>query len=362
MQKFLASFIFLLLFIAVGYSQNPTSQPTPPETDINVVTEEIKLSFSAVNYKGYRSLGLTKDDVVITENGRLHQAESVRQVPANVLFVLDVGNEISYAKRSRTTSETAWKLVKALSDNDSVAVMQYGDKVEMLSDWTKDKVKLKKVLRPTKLGYGKHSMFHLAMQKAIDFFDKTPLENRHLILITDGVDSLNNPEMKDSITRRLLSSDINVHVISYTILQKQSIQGKKVKSGGSRRSQLPPGAGLPEHLKVPSSGGVTINLDREMIRHRKKEIQKLENSEKFLTTLAKDTNGDIFLPETPDEMIENMARLASYIDSQYVLTYIPKNSLENAPDGEIRNIRVTSKKSGVYIQTKRKYVVRKVKE
>ena len=104
MQKYLASFIFLLLFVAFGYSQTPTPNPTPPETDINVVTEEIKLSFSAVNYKGYRSLGLTKDDVVITENGRLHQAESVRQVPANVLFVLDVGNEISYAKRSKTTS------------------------------------------------------------------------------------------------------------------------------------------------------------------------------------------------------------------------------------------------------------------
>ncbi len=363
--QFVFSFLIIIFsLVAINFSQIPEPQPTPPDGDINITTEEIKLNISAVTDRGYNASGLTIDDVIINENGRLHQATSVRKIPANVLFVLDVGNEISYAKRSKTTAETARNLINALQEDDSIAVMQYGDKVEILSDWTKDKLKLNKVLGEHKLGFGRHSRFDLALETAIDFFDKTPIENRHLILITDGIDSLNDPKTKDSITKRFLSSDINFHVISYTFLQKQSIKGEKIVKvgGGARKSNLPPGAGLPDYQKVPAGGSVSINMDREMIRHRKSEVNRLETSEKYLMTLAKDTNGQIFIPETLEEMTDKMGRIASYIDSQYVVTYTPNNPLEEAPDGEVRNIKVTSKKPGVYIQSSRKYVVYKVKE
>lgn len=361
--QFLLSFWIILFSLAtVGFSQDTQPQPTPPDTDINITTEEIKLNISAVTNNGYTALGLTVDDVVISENGRLHQATSVRQIPANVLIVLDVGNEISAAKRNKITAETASNLVNALNFEDTVAVIQYGDKVEILSDWTKDRLALSKILKRNKLGFGKRSMFNQAVSEAVDFFEKTPIENRHLILITDGIDSLNNAEARDLLTKRLLSSDINVHVISYTKLQRQEIQGNKTVSVGRMKTQPQiPGIGPPEGMP-PVGGSVSINLDREMIRHRKMQVSRLLASEAFLTTLAENTNGEIYLPETPDEMPDKMGNLASYIDSQYVVTYTPNNPLEEAPDGEIRNIRVTSKKSGVYIQSSRKYVVSKVEK
>jgi VWFA-related protein len=362
MRKY--QFIFtncLILFslAVVGFSQTP--EPTPPDNDINITTEEIKLNISAVTNSGQTALGLTVDDVVISENGRLHQATSVRQIPANVLFVLDVGNEISYAKRNKITAKTARNLVNALDAEDSIAVIQYGDKVETLSDWTKDKSALNKILGDNKLGLGKHSRFNLAVTTAVDFFAERPLENRHLILITDGIDSQNDAEARDLLIKRLLSSDINVHVISYTRLQQQSIKGlKTVNVGGIKRQPQAPGIGPPEGLP-PVGGSVSINLDREMIRHRKKQLGDIVASEEFLTTLAENTNGEIFLPETSDEMTDKMGNLAKYIDSQYVVTYTPNNPLEDAADGEIRNIQVTSRKSGVYIQSSRKYVVLKEK-
>lgn len=363
MRKFrFLFFAFVILFAlnVIAFSQTPELQPTPPDDQIKIVTEEIRLNISAVNRYGDSALGLTPDDVVISENGRLHQATSVQQIPANVLFVLDVGNEISYAKRNKLTAETSRNLVNALQNDDSIAVMQYGDKVEILSDWTKDRATLNEVLGDKRLGLGRRSRFNLAMERAIDFFNKTPLTNRHLVLITDGVDTLNNEQTKNEITKRLLSSDINVHVISYTTLQKQAVNGMKtVTFGGAKRPNLPPGAGLPDYQQPPIGASVTINLDREMINHRKKEAEKLSISEDYLINLAKDTNGEIYLPETPDEMKDKMSNLAKYIDSQYVVTYTPNNPLEDAPDGEVRNIKVTSKKAGVYIQSSRKYVVAK---
>lgn len=363
MQKlnFLIGFWLILFSLVIsGFGQDPETSPTPPETDLNITTEEIKLNILAVTNSGNMALGLTVDDVVINENGNLHQATSVRQIPANVLFVLDVGNEIAYAKRNNTTVETARNLVNSLNPNDSVAVIQYGDKVEILSDWTKDRLVLNKVLAKNKLGFGRHSRFNLGMQAAIDFFDKTPMENRHVILITDGIDTLNNNEEKDYITKRFLSSDINIHIISYTLLQQQAIKGIKPVSAGKAKRQTPiPGIGLPEYQQPPIGGSVSVNLDREMVRHRKMELEKIIKSEQYLTNLARDTNGEIFLPETPEEMMKTMGRIARYIDSQYVITYTPKNPLEEAPDGEVRNIQVTSRKSGVYIQSSRKYVVSK---
>ncbi len=102
---------------------------------------------------------------------------------------------------------------------------------------------------------------------------------------------------------------------------------------------------------------MTINLDREMIKRRKQEAANLKASQAFLTTIAEDTNGEIFLPETIEEMKEKTATLAKNIDSQYVATYTPKKSLSDAPDGEVRNIIITSRRPDIQVQGKRKFVV-----
>ncbi len=104
-----------------------------------VFVEEIKLNVLAFDASGKFASGVNKEDLVISEDGRLHQPTSLRRIPANVLIVLDVGNEISFGKRRKITSDTALALVGALQSEDSIAVMQYGDKVEFLAEWTQDR-------------------------------------------------------------------------------------------------------------------------------------------------------------------------------------------------------------------------------
>jgi VWFA-related protein len=352
---------FLVVLLAFAVSANAQT-PTPDDTD-KVFTEEIKINVLAFDKSGAFASGVTKEDLVISENGRLHQATSVRRIPANVLIVLDVGNEISYAKRNKITSEAAIGVVNALQAGDSVAVMQYGDKVEILAEWTQDKAFLYKVLDEKKLGFGKRSIFNQALDSAVKFFQKTPLENRHLILITDGVDTFNDQKVRNSAMRNLLSSDINVHVISYTVMQQDAIEPKKSiwQKGEPKPQRLPEEVliALPQAqqqiLRMPRLG--SINTDRAMIKKRKEESDKLTKSEQFLTTIAEDTNGEIFLPVNKEEMWERTATLARNIDSQYVATYTPKTPLTESADGEIRNIEVTSRRTDIQVQGKRKFVV-----
>ena len=155
-----------------------------------------------------------------------------------------------------------------------------------------------------------------------------------------------------------MSSDINVHVISYTVLQQNAITIQKtLKGGGTRPKPLPPGAEPPVHGTTPTYPVMTINLDRAMIRKRQEQIAQLKISEQFLRTIAEDTNGEIFLPETVEEMVDKTARLAKNIDSQYVVTYTPKRALNEAPDGETRLIEVSSRRAGIDIQGRRKLIV-----
>lgn len=363
-------FLFLALGLALVFSASLWAQsgntrsaqptPTPPEQVERVETEEIRLNISAFDANGRFAADLRVEDLVINEDGRLHQATSVRRTPANVLILLDVGSEIAYAKRRAATSAAARGLVSALRENDSVAVMQYGDKVEILSEWTQDKPSVLKVLDDKKLGYGKRSAFIEALTKAVEFFRKTSLENRHLVLISDGVDSFNELRSKNLAVKNLLSSDINVHVISYTKLQQNAITTQKTKSSSVARpkaNDLPPGAEIPIHGTTPTYTVATINLDRAMIRKRQEQIAQLKTSEQFLTTIAEDTNGEIFLPESVDEMVDKTAQLAKNIDSQYVVTYTPKRPLSEADDGETRIIEVSSRRAGIDIQGRRKLVV-----
>ena len=353
--------IFVFVFASSLWAQSgvrPAATP-PPEDIEKVATEEIKLNVLALTGNGDFAPALKPEDLVIVEDGRIQQASSVRRIPANVLFLLDVGNEIAYAKRNKLTAAAARGVALALTPNDSVAVMEYADKVEVLSDWTKDKSRLTQILTEGKLGYGKRSAFNEAMLKAIDFFEKTPLENRNLVLIADGTDSFDNAEQRREMTRRLLSSDINVHVISYTQLQLEAIGTTKTvrPDGGIRKTNLPPGAGAPHSQDTQVYAGVVINTDRAMIRKRREEVEKIKASQKYLTTIAEDTNGEIFLPETTDEMTAKTGILAKTIDSQYVVTYVPKRPLNESKNGETRTIEVSSRRAGVEVQGKRKFIV-----
>lgn len=360
----LLMFIFAPEFAAQSGVVKPAPQisPTPPDEPAErVETEEIKLNISAFNSNGEFVTGLNAEDLVILENGRIHQPTSVRRTPANVLILLDVGSEIAYAKRRRTTSETAIGLVNSLQENDSIAVMQYADKVEVVSGWSKDRSAVTQKLDEKRLGFGKRSVFISALNAAVDFFRDAPTENRHLVIISDGVDSFNDGQAREAALGNLLSSDVNVHVVSYTRLQQNAIDDAKKTSVRRQKQPLPPGAEPPVRGTTPTFPIATINLDREMIKKRKEQSAQLKNSERFLTTIAEDTNGEIFLPETKEEMVEKMSQLAKNIDSQYVVTYTPKNPLNEAKNGEIRLIEANSRRAGIAVQGRRKLIVNNAK-
>ncbi len=373
MKRSIISVIYRYVFVtavfmavpALGVAQSgrvaPTPRPTPPDEDTErVLTEEIKLNVLAFDEKGQFFNDVTVNDLVITENDILHQPESVRRLPANVLIVLDTGGEMRSIKSVDNTRRVARGLIESLRPGDSVALMQYSDKAEMVSEWTPDRERLLASLNQMK--FGRRSMFVDALAAATAYIQSRPIENKHLVLITDGTDSLGRSSEKFDAFQRLLATDISVHVLSYTAIESADIEPRT-----RRLSTTPPPKAMPDEIAATLPNGVrdpsavkigpTINMDRALLKTIRARQDELEVSQQQLEKLAENTNGEFILPISVDEMIDQASLVARMIDSSYVVTYTPKVPVVDTRGIAERNIHVTSKLSGLVVQARRKLVV-----
>lgn len=363
MSKFALILALFLTFSSAAVAQSGRQKPTPTPTpdEVKITTEEIKLNVLAFDEDGKFFKDVTAADLVITEDNILHQPTSVRRIPANVLIVLDTGGEMRAVKSLDQTRKAARGVVEALRDGDSFAVLQYSDKVEFLSEWTSDKEQALAAIKRAK--FGRRSAFVDAITQATDFMQKSGVDNKHLVLITDGTDSWGRTSARFDAFQRLLGTDITVHVLSYTKLEAVDIEPRT-----KAITNIPPPPAMPPEVAAQLPNGVrdraqapkigpTIITDRKHLKNMRDRKADLENAEEQLGKLADATNGEIMLPTSLEEMIERTAVIASLIDSSYVVTYTPKVSFDES--SKDRTIDVTSKRTGLIVQARRKLVVPK---
>ena len=362
-NKFYGLLLLILVAASVAQAQSgrarPSPTPTPRDDDpVNVITEEVKLNVLAFDEEGRFVGDVRAEDLVVTDDNILHQPSSVRRVPANVLIVLDTGGELRSAKTLDQTRRTARALISALRAGDSVALLQYSDKAEILLEWTTDKRAALGAVGRAK--FGKRSAFVDAVNLATDFMMREGLDNKHMVMITDGTDSWGRTSDRFDAFRRLLATDISVHVISYTGLESVAIEPR-----AKGISKTPPPRAMPPEVAAQLPNGVrdqatapkigpTIITDRKYLKTMRQRKSDLEDAEEKLSTLALDTSGEMILPETLDEMIDRTAVVARMIDSSYVVTYTPKVAI--AEDTGERTISVTSKRDGLIVESRRKLV------
>lgn len=364
-QRILFMAFLITAFSVIGFSQTP--KPTPPiETDekpTRVTTEEIRLNIVARNEFDHFDPTVVAEDLMVVEDRVPHKIESLRRVPASVMLILDMGGEMRTAKNLKTTQAAAASLIRSLSDEDRIAVIQYSDRAQVLSEWeTKDEA-IEAVAK--KLAFGRRSVFVEALKTAAKMLDSREAQNRHLVLITDGLDSLAKKEERETAIKKLLEANVSVHVLSYTRMEQKGNASRSVmiKGGEKRipkRTDEAHKASLPQPIQdlmnMPRIG-MTINTDREMLKKAREQQQNLRNSETQLNDLAIKTGGTIVFPESDENLIEQGKEIAKLIDSVYVATYIPKRPLEASPPGETREIGVVSRRVGLKVEARRIFVV-----
>ena len=365
----LAIFFSCSIVTSAQSGARPSPSPTPKPDDqepVRVFTEEVRLPVAATDTYGHYDPTLTKDDVLVMEDGQQQQIMSIRHLPTNVLLLLDVGNQLGL-KDTNLTRDVAMNVVNNLFAGTRIAVMQFAMKPELLEAWTTDKTEIEKILK-TKMISGKSSRLSDALAAAADQFKETAPGTRHIVIITDGVDTPGAKVTMANALKQLNSIQASVHILSYTVLERQALRTQtKVVSGGDGVQRdgnpgsnpvangdpgLPPGVTRQPSFKIGS-----IDTDVAMRRKRKEYERATRDSEKELSAIADESGGRIFLPVNSGELRSQAATVAQNIGSQYVVTYRPTRPLSQARSGEYRKVEVASRRVGLYLRSRRGYVV-----
>jgi VWFA-related protein len=367
-----------LLSAANSYAQDrpqlkPRPSPTPkvdPKSEdqepVRVFTEEVRLPVSAMDQYGHYDPTLEIDDVLVLEDGEPQKIRSVRHIPANVLFILDTGGDgnglSGLSKKTSTTRAVALKVISRLPEGDRIAVMQSSNQAELLQSWTDDVDEVTRTLT-WKMFAGKRSRLFETMTKAAQLLSEQPEGSRHVILVTDGVETPGGKVPLDDALKQLLGVRATVHVISYTAFVRQKTDQHNVtlvtKSNPiagdpviTNDPALPPGTN-----RGGPTFGIGITFDPAMRRVRKAYEAETKKSERWLATLAEETGGRIFLPKSTDEMIDEGEEVAREIGAEYVVTYRPTRPLAGAKPGEYRKVAVVSRRVGLHLRSRRGYIV-----
>jgi VWFA-related protein len=349
----------------------PTEKPAREDQQepIKVNVEEVQIPIAAFDSYGRLDPAVEMNDLLILENGVRQEARSLQRAPASILLLLDTGGEINSAKNIRATREVARNLVASLGKQDQISVMQFNGKVELLQDWTTDRNQLTHVL-DTKLLSGKGAALSTAIAAAVDQFRTQPVGRRHLVLITDGVESAGTKPGRAEAIKGLMASNAVVHVLSYALVSRASTKESlrivrnrdKSTTPDDVVNSLPPDdhgpvAGGSFYLRqLHKPGGKTFDLDPERRRQIKQYEEAMIEGEFMLTSLSKEAGGNIWLPESLDKMIADGARVAHLIDAEYVVTYRPSRALASAKKDEVRRIEIVSRRVGLNIVSRRSYV------
>ncbi|HEX5705052.1 MAG TPA: VWA domain-containing protein [Pyrinomonadaceae bacterium] len=356
--------------IAPAQTAKPSPTPTPEDKEgqdpVKVFTEEVRLPVVATDNAGHLDAGLEIDDVLVLEDGKPQQIRSVRHIPANVLLLVDTGGGDlggvgGMAKKTSLTRDVALRVLSLMRKGDAIALLQSGDRPDVLQTWTDDRNQVAQILK-WKLFSAKRSRIFESMVKAAELLSDRPEGSRHVVLITDGVQTPGGKIQFADAVKQLTAARATIHIISYTTLvrQKDPNQKSNVTIGQRPNSENPVVAHdptLPPGSTRSPSFGVAIRFDPAMKRRRKAYEAEAVNSEKWLTELAAETGGSIFLPMAPEEMLAKAENVAREIGAEFVVTYRPTKPLAEAKPGEYRQIEVASRRVGLYLRSRRGYFV-----
>ena len=328
--------------------------------------EEVRIPMTADDENGRFDPTVEINDLILKENGISQQIKSIYRIPAHVLLLLDTGGELNLAKNVRLTREIAINLVSSLKNEDQINVIQVNNRVELVQNWTAEKAEVIRSLN-NKLLSGKRTALAEGIVAAIEQLKKTPLGNRHLILISDGIDSQSDGAAFAQALKNLIEANITTHVISYTSLglmaKKAAITRPREKSVIPEEviMTLPrmrmPNDNRPDQREIlERKGGTVVSIDR-LFRRGLSIKGELERREKEFGNLAEETGGSLWLPASAEEMRQQAIEAAHKVDSQYVITYRPQRPL-NAQAGEYLKIDVISRRVGLKVRARRGYLVK----
>jgi len=309
MMKRLASGLVavLLLLPAPGTPQTAGTPQVPRTPTFGAGIEIINLNLSVTDGRNRFVTDLVDKDFAVFEDG-IHQELSLfthENLPISMAILIDTS--ASMQEKLPQARAAAIRFIKTLRTQDAAQVVQFNDRSTTLQDFTFDQVLLEAAIKKTDAA-GPTALYN-AMYVALKDLAKQKktgeLRRRAVVLLSDGEDtaSLVSDEQVLELARK---SEISIYPISLR----------------------------------PSR-----NQDRGRLA--------FSQAEHILTTLARETGGEVYFPQSLSELETVYDRIAEELRTQYSLGYVSSNVRR---DGKWRRIVVrTPDRAGLQVRHKLGY-------
>jgi VWFA-related protein len=279
----------LLLSVVALPALAQTPQAPPPTFGVEI--EVINLNVSVTDGRGHYVTDLSDKNFAVFEDG-VRQELSLythENLPISLALLLDTS--ASMDEKLSTAQEAGARFIKTLRAQDLAQVTQFNERTSVLQDYTADKALLESALRRTNASgpTALHNALYVTLRDLSKQKKAGELRRRAIVLLSDGED-----------TASLVSDD---QVID--LARKTEIAIYAISLRPSRAS------------------------DRERL--------EFSQAVHLLTTLCRDTGGQLFMPSSISELDTVYDQIAEELRTQYNLGYVSSNKRR---DGKWRRIVV----------------------
>ncbi|HZI18793.1 MAG TPA: VWA domain-containing protein [Pyrinomonadaceae bacterium] len=298
-----------------GALKQDAEGPEDEDEVIRVNTSEVLLPVTVRDADGALVTDLRREDFLVFEDNRRQILSdlALRQVPVDVALLVDSSSSV--AASFEDFRRAAGEFARQLGPEDRFCLVKFDDRVELLLDWTRSELQLRRALR--RLTPGVFTRFNdaLALSAREQF---PPNRRRHaLVVLSDGVDSNRGASTHQDALRSLLESQVAVYVISNTEIER-----------GRKRAELD---------SLLGAGGAAARFNELRIGGLRESLRVLDRSERELETLAGATGGRLYRPADFSALDAVYREIADELRRQYALYYTPADGTR---DGRFRRVRV----------------------
>jgi Ca-activated chloride channel family protein len=283
---------------------------------ISFNTSLVTVPVTVVDRYGHYVPQLNKSDFKIFEDGIEQKITyfATTEQPITVVLVIDTSGSTQF--RLEDIQDAAIAFVGKLKVDDSVMVMSFDDRIEVLSQPTSDRALITKAIRRTRTGGGTR------LYDTVDSIFKKQLATitgrKAVVLFTDGVDTTSHRASYDSTLRLAEESDAPIYSVDYDTSGGNTIftQGLPIPRGRGTILGLP--------MPGPTGGGVGNNGD-------------YKRAVAYLHALSNSTGGRFYSGDTMFGIGQAFTWIAEELSRQYSLGYYPRTAATN---GQRRAIKV----------------------
>lgn len=325
---------------------------------VKVNTTLVTIPVSVMDRDGKYIPYLRQDDFRLYEDGTEQEIAyfGATDKPFTVALLIDTSRSTSFKLEDMQAAAIAF--VDQLRDDDRVMVISFDDRVEVLTEPTNDRARLRQAIRETRTGSG--TRLYDAVDQVINKRFNAITGRKAIVLFTDGIDTTSKRASYESTVRDAEELDALIYSVRYNTYADGMMSGGGVIIGGGngggwpsprrRRGGLGDIFNFPVPFPSPYPGPVPGGRRGGGSNGTRGEHDR---GEAYLNDLALKTGARVNYADSLQSIERSFALIAEELRRQYSIGYYPKKV---AQAGERRQIKVRMREPNLVVRTRDSYI------